>query len=46
MSLALHADRKVHARQSTPRRSSSDKAALEYLALCGAVPTSVIERDG
>src|SRR5258708_729078 len=42
MSLALHAD----ARRSTPRRSASDKAALEYLALCGAVPISVIERDG
>jgi hypothetical protein len=41
----LHADRKVHARQST-LRSSSDKAALEYLDLCGAVPISVIKRDG
>jgi hypothetical protein len=46
MSLAVDADRKVDARQSPPRRSSSDKAALEYLDLCGAVPISVIERDG
>lgn len=36
----------VYARRSTPHRSASDKAALEYLALCGAVPISVIERDG
>ena len=40
MSPALIAD----ARRSTPRRSASDRAALEYLALCGAVPISVIER--
>jgi hypothetical protein len=40
MSLALHAD----ARRSTPRRSASDKAALEYLALCGAVPITELLR--
>src|SRR5258708_5403458 len=42
MSLTLQAD----ARRWTPRRWASDKAALESPALCGAVPISVIEREG